>query len=126
MKLEAMRKEVANIVDDFKIGETSCDNVELKVHGTDRLAVNLPGWRKNAECECNVVYALTQSALLRSYVGVKDKAIVIELEDGSTISFTGYLSSFGFESPLENVMKNTIKIMPQTDPVLAEGSGSSA
>lgn len=106
---------VAQIVDDFKIGEESVDNVEIKIHGTNRKVRNIPGWEKWEPYECSCIYDATQSALLRSLKGIS-ATWTITLEDTSAYAVVGYISSFGLETPLGDVVKNTIKIMPEGEP----------
>lgn len=117
--------EIANIVDDFTIGESTIENMEVKKHGTGLVVSNVPGWRKGSEFECTVEYTETQSVDLQTLHRARTVVtFVITLLDGPTISGEGYISGFGHETSQDNIYKNTIKIMPETDWTLADSASA--
>lgn len=69
------------------------------------------GWNQAGDVEVTVSYVATSSASVEALLGLK-RYWKITFPDTKVISFAGFVSSFGSETPLKDTIKQTIKIKP--------------
>lgn len=85
----------------------------------------IPGWVELNEIAMTVRYDATQSGTIVGLVRLV-KHWQVRKPDGSHWDFQGYVSKFGGENPIDNLIQTKFSIQPTTKPVLTPASSSSS
>src|ERR1035437_3771934 len=111
-------------IEDIKPPEITAENVEYKTHDATNMFVKThKSWQKAGAFDVKVLFDSTQSPLLYAFMEEDYTDIEITYPDSAgSWTFKGYVSAYGDETPVDNLIKTTLKIQPQTKPVFTKGS----
>lgn len=109
-------------VRDASLGGIEWDVIDVtNQDSVDDAREKIAGLSDAGEFEFDVVYSKAGAAALYAKGGQSD-TWTWELTDGSTLVFTGFISSFGMEVPFEEAISNTITITISGKPDFMPGA----
>jgi hypothetical protein len=104
-------------VRDASLGGIEWDVIDVSNQDSaDGFREKISGLADAGEFEFDVIYSKAGAAALYAKGGVQDDW-TWELTDGSTLEFTGFISSFGMEVPFEEEISNSLTITITGKPV---------
>jgi len=121
--VETADTAVAEVLDISLSGYT-VDDIEVASMGSPSSTKEyLPGLKEGGEVSCDCVYEKAKYETLLGLVGDKRKW-AIELPDGASWSFDGYLKGLPGEIPVNDYVRNTLTIRVSSTFTFAQGTGT--
>lgn len=110
--------EIEN-VEEVTPGAISIDDIETShMQSTDQYKTFMPGWKDAGEATATVQYDETQHAALMARIGVSG-GFRVTLQDGSTITFDGYIKGVAVTVEREGKVLTELTIKASGKPTFA-------